>query len=77
MAIASGEGLTTRETATDVVCAGFDESFTEAMKLKVPLAVAFPSIRPLVFRVRPAGRLPEASDQVYGFVPPVAISDSA
>lgn len=43
------------------------------MKLKVPLAVGVPEIRPvLVERLRPAGRLPVLIDQAYGVVPPVA-----
>ena len=63
------------ETAMDLVCTGLDASFTEAVNLKVPLAAAFPSTRPLALRIRPVGRVPEATDHLYGFVPPVAIID--
>ena len=63
------------ETAMDLVCTGLDVSFTAAVNLKVPLAVAFPSTRPLALRIRPAGRLPEVTDHLYGFVPPDAMID--
>jgi hypothetical protein len=55
---------------------GLEESATVAVKLKVPLAVGVPDIRPvLAARLRPEGRLPEVIDQVYGVVPPVARRD--
>lgn len=74
--ITSAGGAITSETDVDVVCVGLDESATAAVKLKVPLAVGVPEIRPvLVARLRPAGRLPEVIDQVYGVVPPVARRD--
>jgi hypothetical protein len=66
----------TSETDVDVVCVGLEESETVAVKLKVPLAVGVPEIRPvLAARLRPAGRLPALIDQVYGVVPPVARRD--
>jgi hypothetical protein len=33
-----------------------------------------PESKPLLFRVRPAGSVPDARDQVYGVVPPVALN---
>ena len=33
-----------------------------------------PEITPLVLKVKPAGNVPEAIDQVYGAVPPVAVN---
>jgi hypothetical protein len=48
-------------------------SVTLAVKLNVPVAVGVPVSTPLAFRVIPAGRLPEATDQVYGLVPPVTV----
>jgi hypothetical protein len=40
----------------------------------VPIAVGVPEISPPFVNVRPAGRVPEMSDQLYGPVPPVAAS---
>jgi hypothetical protein len=37
--------------------------------------VGVPEIKPVELRVRPAGRVPEVIDQVYGGTPPVAASD--
>ena len=42
------------------------------MKLLAPTVVGVPEICPLVDRVKPDGRVPESSDQVYGVVPPTA-----
>jgi hypothetical protein len=59
------EDATTIEVVTDFVCAGLPESVTVAVKLDVPVAVGVPEITPVVAdRVRPAGRLPEVTDQV-------------
>ena len=44
--------------------------------LNVPAAVAVPLIVPSPLSVRPAGRLPLASDHVYGCVPPVAANEN-
>ena len=67
--------LIASEIVMDLVCMGVDASFTEAVNLNVPLAVTFPSTRPLALRISPFGRLPEVTDHLYGFVPPVAITD--
>jgi len=76
VAITSAGGAITSETDIEVVCVGLEESATVAVKLKVPLAVGVPEIRPvLAVRLRPAGRLPEVIDHVYGIVPPVARRD--
>jgi hypothetical protein len=49
-------------------------SCTFAVKLLVPEPVGVPVIAPvLALRVKPAGRVPERIDQVYGWVPPVAV----
>jgi hypothetical protein len=51
------------------------ESVTRTVKLLVPVAVGVPEITPvLAASVNPEGRTPEASDQPYGGVPPVAAS---
>jgi hypothetical protein len=57
------------------VCCGELESFTIKEIEKLPLAVGVPEIMPVVAeRLSPAGRLPEPVDQLYGAVPPVAVS---
>ena len=55
---------------------GFAESATWTVMLNVPAAVAVPLIVPSPLSVRPAGRLPPASDHVYGCVPPVAANEN-
>jgi hypothetical protein len=52
------------------VCFGVLESVTCTVKLKGPVAVGVPEIRPAEERLRPGGRDPENSAQVYGAVPP-------
>ena len=55
------------------VCAGELESFTWTEKLYEPAVVGVPLIAPLdEFRVKPVGRLPVDTVQLYGVVPPVA-----
>ena len=39
-----------------------------------PSVVVFPEITPVELSVSPAGSEPEAIDQVYGDVPPVAVN---
>jgi hypothetical protein len=51
---------------------GVVESVTRMEKLNVPVAVAVPVMVPLGLRFKPAGKVPEASDQLYGEVPPEA-----
>ena len=58
-------GATVMEVAADWVCAGLLLSVTLTVKLEVPLPVGVPEITPVDDdRLRPAGRLPEATDQV-------------
>jgi hypothetical protein len=47
-------------------------SVTRIVKLNVPSAAGVPLITPLDERLSPPGKDPEANDQVYGAVPPVA-----
>jgi hypothetical protein len=50
-----------------LVAAGVSESVTYTVKFDVPLAVGVPEITPVaVFNVRPAGKLPRVTAQVYG-----------
>ena len=45
------------------------------VKLAVPMAVGVPEMVPVLANARPAGRVPLVMDQVYGAVPPVALSE--
>lgn len=49
-------------------------SVTLTVNLVAPIVVAVPEINPLGLRLRPSGREPLASENVYGGVPPVAMS---
>jgi hypothetical protein len=50
-------------------------SVTIAVKFDVCAVVGIPPIAPVeLLRLSPSGRLPEASDHVYGVLPPVAVS---
>lgn len=49
-------------------------SVTRTLKLAVPAAVGVPEITPPAERVNPAGNVPSDSDQVYGDMPPLAVS---
>jgi hypothetical protein len=58
-----------------VCCTGLPESVTRAVKLKVPLVVGVPEMRPVpLLSVNPGGSEPLAIDHAYGLVPPVAAS---
>ncbi len=43
------------------------------LREEAPLAVGVPLMAPLVEKVNPAGKVPDARLQVYGEVPPVAV----
>ena len=65
MAIARVEDAMTSERVTDLVTPGELASVAATVKVAVPLAVGVPEIKPFdVFRLSPAGRLPETKDQV-------------
>ena len=49
-------------------------SVTFTVKLNVPALPGAPDIVPPAFKLTPAGKLPDAMDQEYGGVPPVAES---
>jgi hypothetical protein len=58
-----------------LVCTGLPESVTLAVNLNVPAAVGVPEITPvLAMSDRPGGKEPEAIAQLYGGVPPLAVS---
>jgi hypothetical protein len=61
----SGVGETTIDIAADLVWIGELLSLTLAVKLPVPIAVGVPEMTPVAAEIeRPAGRLPEAIDQM-------------
>jgi hypothetical protein len=45
--IANAGDATVNDTVADLLCAGLEESLTEAVKLKVPLTVGVPLIMPV------------------------------
>jgi hypothetical protein len=61
--------------ATDALCAGLLESVTVKVSGAPDIAaVGVPVMAPVeAFSDNPAGSVPLVSDQVYGFVPPVAV----
>jgi hypothetical protein len=50
-------------------------SVTLTLNTYGPLVVGVPEMRPEEERVRPGGNVPDALLQVYGVVPPVAVSE--
>ena len=57
------------------LCGGELESVTFTVNEELPAVVGVPLICPELLSVRPAGKLPELSDQLYGVVPPLAASE--
>jgi hypothetical protein len=51
-------------------------SVTRTVKMKFPTAVGVPSMDPDGISVSPPGKDPEAIDQEYGGVPPLAVNTS-
>ena len=72
--IASGAADTLMDICAEVLCDGLPLSLTDATNEAFPPAIGVPEIAPLELRERPAGKLPEASFQLYPDVPPVACS---
>lgn len=72
-------GATMRiDAAALAVCGVGLESFAWIVKLNVPVVVGIPVIAPVEeFRLRPAGKNPEATLQAYGVTPPVAEATEA
>jgi hypothetical protein len=63
------------DNGLDADCAGELESVTFTVKLlDCADAVTVPLIVPLEARVKPAGKLPELTTQLYGVFPPVALN---
>ena len=61
---ADGDAATSMTNVRVVFSVGLEESTTVTAKVKLPAAVGEPEIVPLVDKERPAGRLPEVTDQV-------------
>ena len=59
----------------DVLPTGELESLTLTVNDEVPVVLGVPLIWPEPLRLKPAGKDPDLTDQVYGAVPPVAPSD--
>jgi hypothetical protein len=62
------------DSGADTVCTGDPLSLTATVNVADPVAVGVPEMTPALESVRPAGKLPDASDHVYPGVPPVALS---
>ena|SRR5438552_2496905 len=68
-------GFTTSTVNARVaVCAGAPASLARAVKLKLPAVNGLPLSTPAELNVRPGGNIPDAKDQEYGVVPPLALS---
>ena len=69
-------GFTRMLNWLDFVCGvGVAESVTITVKAEVPDVVGTPLICPVAaFKVKPSGRAPTVTLQVYGVVPPLACS---
>ena len=65
------------ENELDAHCAGELESLTWAVKLYCPAVVGVPPSVPVEPSVTPGGKPPEVTLQLYGGVPPVAVSPPA
>ena len=61
---ASPGGTTVMDSGAVTVCVGDPLSVTATVNVEVPLAVGVPAITPALDSARPAGRLPETTDQV-------------
>ena len=70
--IASAGAFTVRLSALVADADALSVTFT--VKLNVPALPGAPDIVPPAFKLTPAGKLPDAMDQEYGGVPPVAES---
>jgi hypothetical protein len=65
----SAVGFVISENDFVAVCDGDPLSVTCTVKVAVPGVVGVPLITPALDSVRPCGKIPEESDQVYGAVP--------
>jgi hypothetical protein len=75
--IARGDGETVIDTVAELVLSGLEESASDAVKWKVPLAEGVPDMTPVAeLRLRPDGRLPDEIDHTYGLLPPTAESEA-
>jgi hypothetical protein len=61
-------------TCFDPVCVGAPLSAARTVKNEVPTVAGVPLINPALDNVKPAGSVPEVIVQLYGAVPPAAVS---
>ena len=59
----------------EVCGVGVVESVTLTANVKEPAVVGVPESIPVLERLRPAGKIPEPRDQLYGAVPPDAANE--
>jgi hypothetical protein len=72
--IARGGFTTMVLLAMSTAAVGVCESVTETLKVVEPRVVGVPLMTPPVLMVRPGGKVPDASAQVNGPIPPVEVS---
>ena len=72
--ITGGVGAALTVIRNDLVPDRLAASVTFAVKSNGPAVVGVPEIAPAPDKVKPGGKVPVATDQVYGVVPPVADS---
>lgn len=70
--MASGAADTLIVIGAEVLCEGLPLSLTAATNEALPPVTGVPEMTPVVLSERPAGKLPEATFQLYPGVPPVA-----
>ncbi len=74
----AAEGSLATVTVSDWLADWPSESVTTRSKVEVPSEVGVPETSPVVVsRVRPAGRVPLATDQVSGPVPPEVVGTAS
>ena len=70
--IVRGAADTLIDSGAEVLCEGLPLSLTAATKEMLPPAIGVPEMTPVELSVRPAGKLPDATFQLYPGVPPLA-----
>ena len=71
MKVSAGTGCTVIVTGAVVVLGGVMESVAVTLTVLLPAVVDVPVIVQFAPRLRPAGKVPPASEQMYGPVPPL------
>lgn len=71
-----GFAATSRESEACAMTGVLPESVATTVNAACVAAVGWPEISPVPLRVKPSGRTPDARDQTYGGVPPVAVREA-